>query len=143
MAPSESRRKMSHSCELDLFGPAAQPDLFGEASKKPAVYVPKQIYITNALQEFLDAMEPAEVWPWDWDEVYRKIDRTFEYYLGLVTDPADAQRWRERLAVETARLMASTPPEPLGEPAQDLTEFARPEDNYVYVPYPKRRIWSP
>lgn len=131
MARSESRRKSSFSTEPDLFGPAAQPDLFGEAHKKPEVYVPKRIHITNRLEDLLAKMRAARTWPWDWPIVRMHTQRTFEYLCERVTDGEAARRWRELLAAETARLMASTPPEPPPPPPPDYSDIALPEDNYV------------
>ncbi len=123
MARSESRRKSSPFTEPDLFGPATQPDLFGEAHKAPEVYVPKQIYVLNRLEDLLGQMQAAEVWPWEWVMVRLHTERTFDYLCNLVTDREAAQRWRERLAAETERLNASTPPEPPPPPPQDLSEW--------------------
>ncbi len=128
MARSESRRKSSPSTEPDLFRPAEQPDLFGEAHKKPEVYVPKQIHVTNRLADLLAQMQAAETWPWNWSVLRMHTERTFDYLCNLVTDPEAAQRWRERLAAETARLDASTPPEPPPPPPQDLSEWMTEEE---------------
>ena len=131
MARSESRRKSSFSTEPDLFGPAAQPDLFGGAPRKREVYVPKQIHITNRLEDLLAQMRAARTWPWDWSVVRLHTQRTFDYLCERVTDPEEAQRWRELLAAETVRLMASTPPEPPPPLPPDYSDIALPEDHYI------------
>ncbi len=111
--------------------PAAQPDLFGDAAPAREVYVPKQEHVISGIRRYWDEMRVAEVWPWDWHDVRKLQNRTFDYYYNLIADPAERALWRGRIEAETARLMASTPPEPPPPPPPDYSDIALPEDNYV------------
>ena len=68
-------------------------------------------------------MQAADVWPWEWHTVKYRTKDLFPSLCNLLTDTAAAESWRERLAAETARLMAATPPEPPPEPWPDYSHL--------------------
>ncbi|MGA2795757.1 MAG: hypothetical protein ABSE69_20040 [Roseiarcus sp.] len=108
MSRRESHKRASTSpTEPDLFGPAAQPDLFGDAPVARKAYVPDPRHVRNRLEDLLAQMQAAETWPWNPSIVRLHCDKTFTYLCNLLPDKEEAAVWRERLAVESARLGAA------------------------------------
>ena len=105
---AESRRK-SQQTEADLFGPPPQGDLFGEASKQPARYIPKAEHVRSGLRAFLEKLAAAEIW-WRWNDwdIAEYRERSGPYYCDLLPDPAEAEEWRRLVNIELDRLDAAS-----------------------------------
>jgi len=87
-----------------LFGDD-QGDLFGKA---PAINftprVPKERHVRNALIRLVGEMEEADEWPWLKSVTRRNRDHWLEHLCTLLPDQNEANEWREKIAVNFARL---------------------------------------
>lgn len=93
---------MGESGTPDPFETTSQPDLFG-----PAVtprYQPDPRHVRNRLAEMLAAMQAAERWPWEAVMVKLYRGTVWPYLYERLPDREEAERWRQLIDAEIARL---------------------------------------
>jgi hypothetical protein len=78
-----------------------QFDLFGQATK---AYSPDIAHVRNRLQDMVGRMQGATAWPWPAATVQLYRETVWPYLLGLVSDEAEAKRWRSLIEQEVQRL---------------------------------------
>lgn len=106
--PTRSSRKPS-SGEADMFGPAAQGDLFGGALPRDDVYVPKQPHVRNSLIDLLEDLRGYGIWAdcADWKRESMR-DRRGPDLVKLIWDTDEAADWKRQIDAEIARLDAAS-----------------------------------
>jgi hypothetical protein len=105
-AADESSTAMARNTHTKRRAPEDQPDMFG--GPPPQVYVPPLPIVRNTLKDMLDKMRAAKTWPWSESMVEININRHIPYLIGLLSDPAEAARWRAEIGAEAARLEAAS-----------------------------------
>ena len=83
--------------------PTDQLSLFAEAPA-PSAYVPDVLHVRNRLEDMLERMQGAAVWPWPSASVRLYRETVWPYLFGLLPDPAEAARWRGLIEAQAARL---------------------------------------
>lgn len=92
---------MARPSQLDLFGPEAQPDLFGEAGTP--TYRPDIDSVRERLNQILAEVRAAQELPWGCASLYRTIFPQMTLWLP----EEEAAQLRFEFAAEMERLKAA------------------------------------